>query len=62
MAALTWLPADPEFRTRLRALRSDPNPRWKEARALAGCRLDFVLTNALDEAVRGAFPQPPPDT
>ncbi|HJS86487.1 MAG TPA: HAD-IIIC family phosphatase [Acetobacteraceae bacterium] len=28
---------------------------------LAGSRLDFVLTNALDEAVRRAFPRPPPD-
>ena len=61
MVALTWLPPDPELRTRLRALRSDPAPRWEEARALAGRRLDFVLTNALDEAVRRAFPRPPPD-
>ncbi len=29
--------------------------------ALAGRRLDFVLTNALDEAARHAFPHPPPD-
>ena len=61
MVALAWLPPDPELRPRLRALSSDPAPRWEAARRLAGGRLDFVLTNALDEAVRRAFPRPPPD-
>ncbi len=61
MTALHWLPEQPELRAWLRALRADPAPRWDQAVRLAGCRLDFVLTNALDEAVRRRFPAPPPD-
>ncbi len=61
MVALTWLPQEPELRVQLRALRAAPAPRWEEAVKLAGCRLDFLLTNALDEVVRRRFPAPPPD-
>ncbi len=61
MTTLTWLPPDPEFRARLRALRADQAPRWDQAVALANLRLDFLLTNALDEAVRRRFPAAPAD-
>ena len=41
------------------AFRANPEPRWEQAIALAGARLDFTLTNALDEAVRKRFASPP---
>jgi FkbH-like protein len=56
---LHWLPTIPDWRARLRALGSDPATAWNEAVALANARLNFVLTNALDETVRRAFPAPP---
>ncbi|MGA9868230.1 MAG: HAD-IIIC family phosphatase [Acetobacteraceae bacterium] len=59
MTALTWLPADPEFRARLRAFRADPEAGWERAVQLGGTRLDFLLTNSLDEAVRRRFPTAP---
>ena len=49
---LAWLPAEPTIRQRLRALLADPQASWAEAMALANTRLDFVLTNALDETLR----------
>ena len=59
MTALTWLPPDPEFRARLRAFRADPEGGWERAVQLGGTRLDFLLTNSLDEAVRRRFPAAP---
>jgi len=58
---LHWLPAEPAFRTRLRALRAGAADAaaWAEAIALANTRLDFVQTNALDETVRRLFAGPP---
>jgi len=52
---LHWLPLIPDWRARLRALGSDPATAWAEAVALANGRLNFVLTNALDETVRRSF-------
>jgi len=56
---LHWLPTIPDWRVRLRALGTDPAAAWPEAVALANARLNFVLTNALDEAVRRALPAKP---
>jgi FkbH-like protein len=57
---LNWLPVVPDWRLRLRAVAGDPDP-WNEIIALANAKLDFVLTNALDQAARKRFPSLPPD-
>jgi FkbH-like protein len=49
---LHWLPTIPDWRQRLRALPDDPAAAWDKAVALANARLNFVLTNALDETIR----------
>jgi predicted enzyme involved in methoxymalonyl-ACP biosynthesis len=59
VTALHWLPANSEWRLRLRAFGSQRNADWDEAVALANVRLNFVLTNALDETVRRVFSKPP---
>jgi FkbH-like protein len=46
-------------RNGLHAFRNEPAATWDQATMLAGGRLDFVLTNALDDAVRRRFPSPP---
>jgi len=62
---LHWLPTIADWRPRLRALGADPGKAvdpgkaWDEAVALANGRINFVLTNALDEASRRLFPTPP---
>jgi FkbH-like protein len=53
---LNWLPTLSDWRPRLRAFAAAPT--WEEAVALASARLNFVLVNALDEAVRRGFTQP----
>ncbi len=59
MTELHWLPTHPDWRQRLRALPSDPATAWDNAVALANSRLNFVLTNALDETIRKIFPDGP---
>src|SRR5580698_1909235 len=59
MTDLHWLPTIPDWRQRLRALPADPATAWDNAVALANSRLNFVLTNALDETVRRLFPTGP---
>ncbi len=59
MTDLHWLPTIPDWRPRLRALPADPATAWDNAVALANARLNFVLTNALDEMVRRIFPTGP---
>ena len=54
--SLHWLPEAADFRARLSALRQAGN--WGEAVRLAGSRLDFTRTNALDAAIRQASPAP----
>jgi FkbH-like protein len=56
---LHWLPTIPDWRTRLRALSDDPAQAWTEGVALANARLNFVLTNALDERLRRVVPSQP---
>jgi FkbH-like protein len=61
---LHWLPTIPDWRARLRSLGgdtpgSDSGTTWNEAVALANAKLNFVLTNALDETVRRIFPSKP---
>lgn len=59
MTDLHWLPADPDWRQRLKALPADPATAWDKAIGLANVRLNFVLTNALDETVRRILPDGP---
>jgi FkbH-like protein len=55
MTDLSWLPDRPsDWRPRVRAIMSSPLSAWPAAVALANTRLDFVGTNALDQAVFGA--------
>jgi FkbH-like protein len=54
---LYWLPGAPDFRERLAAFREKPS--WDLAVTLANSRLDFLATNALDDANRQAFPNGP---
>ncbi|MEA2727856.1 MAG: hypothetical protein QOF70_2331 [Acetobacteraceae bacterium] len=59
MTDLHWLPTIPDWRQRLRALPADPEIAWDNAVALANARLNFVLTNALDETVHRMLPSGP---
>jgi FkbH-like protein len=59
MTDLHWLPEMPDWRARLRGLANGPEPVWDNAVALAGARVNFVLTNALDETVRRLMDGPP---
>jgi FkbH-like protein len=56
---LHWLPTIQDWRERLRALGGEPASAWDGAVALANARLNFVLTNALDETVRRILPAGP---
>jgi len=59
MTDLHWLPEMPDWRARLRGLANGPGPVWDNAVTLAGARVNFVLTNALDEMVRRVMDGPP---
>lgn len=59
MTELHWLPELPDWRARLRGLASDPGSAWENAIALAGARINFVLTSALDETLRRSLHGPP---
>ncbi len=59
MTELHWLPEMPDWRARLRGLASEPDLAWDNAVALAGARINFVLTNALDETLRRLLSGPP---
>jgi FkbH-like protein len=59
MTELHWLPVMPDWRARLRNLSSEPDSLWDNAVLLAGARINFVLTNALDETLRRAIKEPP---
>jgi FkbH-like protein len=59
MTDLHWLPTVPDWRQRLRALSSEPATAWDNAVSLANARLNFVLTNALDETIRRILPAAP---
>jgi FkbH-like protein len=52
MTVLHWLPEMPDWRARLRTLPADPAAAWDAAMVLANTRMDFIRTNALDEALR----------
>jgi len=59
MTDLHWLPTIPDWRQRLRALPTDSTTIWDNAVGLANARLNFVLTNGLDETVRRLLPDGP---
>jgi FkbH-like protein len=62
--SLHWLPSDDTWRTKLKAFRANSEPSraaWDAAITIAKLRLDFIGTNALDQAVQAQFgPSPPP--
>jgi FkbH-like protein len=60
VAGLHWLPEPQDWRVRLHSLTEAADPSWESAVALAGMRLDFVRTNALDATVRSRFGAAPP--
>ncbi len=60
MTELHWLPEILDRRARLKSgLASDPGSAWEHAVALAGARINFVLTNALDESLHRVLAGPP---
>lgn len=62
--AMLWLPAAPDFRNRLRALRDLAGPTeaaWGEARLLANSQADFTQIGALDQVVQKIFAERRPD-
>lgn len=64
MTDLYWLPdAAADWRDRVRALagREADMAAWEEAVALANAKLDFIRTNALDQAVSALFRGEPPE-
>ena len=61
MTDLHWLPIVPEWRQRLTALSQAQSPSWIEASALSNVRLNFVLTNRLDQTIQQIFSSGPID-
>lgn len=59
MTDLYWLPELPDWRSRLRSLTDGQGSVWDNAVVLAGTRINFVLTNALDEALCRLLSGPP---
>src|ERR1700723_1396980 len=59
MTELHWLPTLQAWRQRPKAMQGDPAGAWGAAVGLANARLNFVLTNALDETVRRLLPNGP---
>lgn len=62
--AMPWLPAAPDFRGRLRALRDSADATsatWNEARLLANSQGDFTQLSALDQVVRRIFADRQPE-
>ncbi len=60
MTGLHWLPAPPaSWREQVRSLAAEPEQAWAQAVALANFNLPFLLTNALDQAVRHRLTEPP---
>ena len=59
MTDLHWLPTLPDWRQRMKALPADPATAWEKAVTLSNAKLNFVLTNALDETIRGILPEGP---
>jgi predicted enzyme involved in methoxymalonyl-ACP biosynthesis len=51
MVSLYWLPESSNFRTKVRALPTDPAEAWAAGVMLAQNRLDFLKTNMLDQAL-----------
>ena len=62
MTFLAWLPPPPsDWRVRLRGLMASPASAWDSGVGLANAQLDFVRTNALDQAVRLVLGSAVPD-
>jgi FkbH-like protein len=65
MTKLHWLPSDDNWRARFTRMRQETTAShkdiWHEAVALANQQMDFVRTNALDQAVQTLFQDTPPN-
>lgn len=59
MTTLHWLPPADDWRQRLKTLAGHAPAAWDEAVSLAGTRMDFVATNALDATCRRLWPNGP---
>ena len=62
MTQLHWLQTLPDWRQRLKTLPTDPTAAWDSAVRLANCNINFVQTNALDEAIQRLVTTPPSQT
>jgi hypothetical protein len=58
MTDLHWLPAVPDWRSRLRELDEDSGNPWEKGIKLPNARLNFVLTNRLHDSLRRVLPVP----
>jgi FkbH-like protein len=59
MTELHWLPETSDWRIRLKTIAAGQGSTWDNAVALSGSRINFVLTNALDETLRRIMSGPP---
>jgi len=59
MTELHWLPETSDWRIRLKTIAGGQGSTWDNAVALGGSRINFVLTNALDETLRRIMSGPP---
>ena len=59
MTQLHWLPTFANWKERLKAFPTEPEPAWDAAVGLANSNINFVQTNALDEALRRVVTAPP---
>ena len=59
MTQLHWLQTLPDWKQRLKTLPADPAAAWDAAVSLANCNINFVQTNALDEALQRLVTTPP---
>ena len=61
MTGLSWLAPAADWRPQLRALSENAPEAWGAGMALANTRIDFIRTNALDQAVTKALAGRTPD-
>ena len=60
LSGLYWLPSDPDWPAKVKAVERDKPVAWDSLVALANAKLDFIRTERLDTCLRGAFGTAPP--
>ncbi|HXQ53708.1 MAG TPA: HAD-IIIC family phosphatase [Stellaceae bacterium] len=60
LSGLYWLPSDPDWPAKVKAVERDKPVAWDSLVALANAKLDFIRTERLDTCLRGAFGTEPP--